>query len=64
MSYTATVGLGASTKRTSEVPANDPDADLRKWLREWFNVNARKGCRREWADLRAAGWVVNKKKVQ
>jgi len=27
-------------------------------------ANARKGFRRAWADSRAAGWVINKKKVQ
>ncbi|MDV6278892.1 IS3 family transposase, partial [Rhodococcus erythropolis] len=43
---------------------DDPDADLRKWLRDWAKANARKGFRRAWADLRAAGWVINKKKVQ
>ncbi|GAA3130695.1 hypothetical protein GCM10020255_004340 [Rhodococcus baikonurensis] len=33
-------------------------------MRDWAKVNQRKGFRRAWADLRAAGWVINKKKVQ
>ncbi|MFB9781406.1 IS3 family transposase [Rhodococcus baikonurensis] len=60
------VGQPRSTQR-KELAKNtpdDPDADLRKWLRDWAKANARKGFRRAWADLRAAGWVINKKKVQ
>lgn len=30
----------------------------------WAKTNPRKGFRRAWADLRAEGWVVNRKKVQ
>lgn len=33
-------------------------------MRDWAKANQRKGFRRTWADLRAAGWVINKKKVQ
>lgn len=60
------VGQPRSTQR-KELARNtpdDPDADLRKWLRDWAKANQRKGFRRAWADLRAAGWVINKKKVQ
>jgi hypothetical protein len=38
---------------------DDPDADLRKWLRDCAKVNARKGFRRSWADLCPADWVNN-----
>ncbi|MDF3319739.1 IS3 family transposase [Rhodococcus sp. C3V] len=60
------VGQPRSTQR-KELAKNtpdDPDADLRKWLRDWAKANQRKGFRRAWADLRAPGWVINKKKVQ
>lgn len=60
------VGQPRSTQRKArarDIP-DGPDADLRKWLRDWAKANARKGSRRAWADLRAMGWVINKKKVQ
>ena len=41
------VGLPRSTQR-KELAKNtpdDPDADLRKWLRDWAKANARKGFR-------------------
>ncbi|BAE46135.1 putative transposase (plasmid) [Rhodococcus erythropolis PR4] len=60
------VGQPRSTQR-KELARNtpdDPDADLRKWVRDWAKANQRKGFRRAWADFRAAGWVINKKKVQ
>ena len=56
------VGQPRSTQRKAlarDTP-DDPDADLRKWLRDWAKANARKGFRRAWADLRAMGWVINK----
>jgi len=44
---------------------DDPDRWLRDWLNEWANtpLNARKGYRRAWADLRAEGHQINTKKV-
>lgn len=45
---------------------DDPDRWLRDWLNEWANkdVNARKGYRRAWADLRhEEHQVINKKRV-
>ena len=51
------VGQPRSTQRkelAKTTPA-DPDADLRKWLRDLVKANVRKGFRRAWADLRAAG---------
>ncbi len=44
----------------------DPDRWLRKHLCKWAGIdrNSRKGYRRAWADLRADGYVVNRKKVQ
>lgn len=44
-----------STERACEKHPGDPDADLRKWLRDYAKSNQRKGFRRAWADLRAAG---------
>lgn len=41
----------------------DPDKDLRAWLRAWAADNPRRGYRMAWADLRAEGKVINKKKV-
>jgi len=48
-----------------QTPAG-PDRWLRTHLCAWAGVprNARKGYRRAWADLRAEGHVVNRKKVQ
>ncbi|REK75355.1 IS3 family transposase, partial [Rhodococcus erythropolis] len=46
------VGQPRSTQR-KELARNtpdDPDADLRKWLRDWAKANQRKGFRRAWAD--------------
>ena len=44
---------------------DDPDRWLRVWLNTWANLdgNARKGYRRAWADLRAEGHEINKKRV-
>lgn len=60
------VGQPRSTqcKKVARNAPDDPDADLRKWLRDWAKANQRKGFRRAWAGLRAAGWVISKKKVQ
>jgi hypothetical protein len=60
------VGKPRSTqrKKVARNAPDDPDADLRKWLRDWAKANQRKEFRRAWAGLRAAGWVINKKKVQ
>jgi putative transposase len=62
------VGLQRSTNSRSlkcETPS-DPDRWLRTHLCKWagINRNSRKGYRRAWADLRADGHVVNRKKVQ
>ncbi|WP_141752317.1 IS3 family transposase [Rhodococcus erythropolis] len=60
------VGQPRSTQRKElrkKIP-DDPDANLRKWLRDWAKANQRKGFRRAWANLRADGWVINKKKIQ
>ena len=43
---------------------DDPDSGLRMWLRDWAKKNPRRGYRMAWADLRAEGSVVNRKKVQ
>jgi putative transposase len=45
-------------------PAPTPHVCGRAWLRDWAGQNPRKGFRRAWADIRAEGTVVNKKKVQ
>jgi putative transposase len=62
------VGLQRSTNRRPlkcETPL-DPDKWLRTHLCKWAGIsrNSRKGYRRAWADLRADGHVVNRKKVQ
>ncbi|NQU36175.1 MAG: transposase, partial [Actinobacteria bacterium] len=60
------VGQPRATQRKlpAAVTRTDPDRELRRWLRTWAAQNARKGFRRAWADLRAEGTVVNRKKVQ
>jgi transposase InsO family protein len=60
-------GQARSTQRRTrraEQP-DDPDRWLRDWLNTWATTegNARKGYRRAWADLRAEGHEINKKKV-
>lgn len=60
------VGQPRSAQR--KLPAaqtdDDPDADLRGWLRAWAANNPRRGYRRAWAALRAEGMDINRKKVQ
>lgn len=60
------VGQPRSTQRTqpADQTPDDPDADLRAWLRAWAGANPRKGHRRAWAALRADGMEINRKKVQ
>jgi len=62
------VELPRSTQRRALAyqTASDPDRWLRTHLCVWAGVprNARKGYRRAWADLRADGVVINRKKVQ
>lgn len=62
------VGLARSTQRRplKHHSPTDPDRWLRTHLCLWAGStrNARKGYRRAWADLRAEGHVVNRKKVQ
>ncbi len=56
-----------STQRRT--PRADTPEDPDSWLRDWLNTfaqqprNQRKGYRRAYADLRAAGHVINRKKV-
>ena len=64
------VGQPRSTHRKPPAAhtTDDPDRDLREWLRTWAAANPRKGYRRAWAALRAEGTTssqrVNRKKVQ
>jgi putative transposase len=60
------VGLARSTYRRIPVAATpaDPDADLRRWLREYSTKQPCRGFRRAWAALRHdAHRGVNRKKV-
>lgn len=43
---------------------DDPDADLREWLRVYAKKHPRWGYRRAYHDARAEGWTVNHKKLQ
>jgi putative transposase len=45
-------------------PQPDPDAQLRRWLREFSRQRPRWGYRRAHAQARAAGYAVNRKKIQ
>jgi putative transposase len=45
-------------------PRPDPDAELRGWLRESSQQRPRWGYRRAHVQARAAGYVVNRKKIQ
>lgn len=60
------VGQPRATQRKPPAASTtaDPNRELRSWLRTWAAKNPRKGFRRAWADLRAEGTVVNRKKVQ
>ncbi len=60
-------GMTRSTfrrKPLADTP-DDPDRWLRDWLHKWVGLerNARKGYRRAWADLKAEGHLINKKRV-
>jgi hypothetical protein len=60
------VGLARSTYRRTPLAqtADDPDADLRAWLRSYATKHPCHGFRRAWAALRHdEGAGVNKKKV-
>ena len=60
------VGQHRSTQR--HVPqsesVDDPDADLRQWLRDYAKKHPRWGWKRAYHDSRAEGWGVNHKKIQ
>lgn len=60
------VGLCRSTfQRTPRAQTpDDPDRWLREWLRQFAKNHIRWGFKRAHAELRAQGYVVNKKKVQ
>jgi transposase InsO family protein len=42
----------------------DPDAALRRWLRDYAKEHPRWGYRRAYHDARSEGWVVNHKKIR
>jgi putative transposase len=42
----------------------DPDAELRRWLRQYAKADPRGGVRPAYHDARGEGWTVNHKKVQ
>jgi putative transposase len=44
--------------------AQDPDAPLRAWLRQYAKDHPRRGFRPAYHDARGEGWVVNHKKIQ
>ena len=52
-----------STQRY-QPPQPDPAAQLRGWLRQFSTERPRWGYRRAHAAARAAGYVVNRKKIQ
>jgi transposase InsO family protein len=59
-------GQARSTQR--QVPRgqtpDDPDADLRGWLRAYARAHPRWGHRRAYHDARGEGWQVNHKRLQ
>jgi putative transposase len=59
-------GQNRTTQRhqaRAETPA-DPDAELRRWLRDYAKAHPRWGFRRAYHDARGEGWRVNHKKLQ
>lgn len=60
------VGQPRSTQRYERLAdtPDDPDAELRQWLRDYAGQNPRKGHRRAWASLcHDEGMRINRKKV-
>ncbi len=43
---------------------SDPDAELRRWLRQYAKEHPRRGFRPAYHDARGEGWNVNHKKIQ
>ncbi len=60
------VGQNRTTQRHQPASATeaDPDAGLRRWLRQYAKDHPRWGFRRAYHDARAEGWIVNHKKLQ
>jgi len=59
-------GQNRTTQRHQPAAATpaDPDAGLRTWLRQYAKDHPRRGFRPAYHDARAAGWIVNHKKIQ
>ena len=59
-------GQNRTTQRhvPAATTAADPDAGLRIWLRRYAKDHPRRGFRPAYHDARAAGWMVNHKKLQ
>ncbi|MCI6585207.1 MAG: IS3 family transposase [Mobiluncus sp.] len=60
----AGLSRSAFRRKPNRERVDDPDKALREKLRQWAKTHPCQGYRRAWADLRAEGWVVNRKKVQ
>jgi transposase InsO family protein len=59
-------GQNRTTQRREPVSTTvaDPDAGLRRWLRQYAKDHPRRGFRPAYHDARGEGWAVNHKKIQ
>lgn len=55
---------GTQRHQPASSTPDDPDAELRRWLREFAAAHPRSGHRRAYHQARAEGWTVNHKKLQ
>jgi transposase InsO family protein len=59
-------GQNRTTQRREPINTTtaDPDAELRRWLRQYAADHPRRGFRPAFHDARGEGWTVNHKKIQ
>ena len=59
-------GQNRTTQRREPVSTTvaDPDAGLRRWLRQYAKDHPRRGFRPAYHDARGEGWAINHKKIQ
>src|SRR5436309_387778 len=59
-------GQNRTTQRREPIPTTvaDPDAERRRWVRQYAKNHPRRGFRLAYHDARAEGWNANHKKIQ